>query len=270
MSNIFNYEVNYNKAESIRNTKYFKKTNVIWNKHNLNSSYFLGNLMCLIQLSNAKSPKEFEEWYLKDGEQRDLFLLTIPKKIKEILNNITLPKKTTIKSTYYQINTKHGRTKKYLQDLTYCFYNLILKEHPDWDINIIDVKNFVYIRIFYETYLGYQRENLTLKKLQYLYPYLTFVKTNEDFDIKYAVDVEVYSNKELICGLQIKSLKHKSLNKKTVLHNTKKLNNKKNTNYKRDYQKDVYYVFSEINGCIDNKTDIDNIFYKYNPKIALI
>lgn len=244
--------MNYNDIKEIRGTQLFKSTNRVWNDCKLNHTFRIGNLMYLYKKSKCNNPKDFELWYFKDGIRRIEYIKNLSKSKQECLlsfknNNKLLSEKEI------DINKFQGRTVEEINSLINEFQKSLKKENIIIDFET--VKKFVYLRIFYETHLGTMREVNTINKLKLTFPNLLFKRTSPKFDIKYCVDVEIYQNNKLLCGLQIKSIKYKNSNL-GILEKTKRYNQRKNENYKRKTGCPLLYVYSKEDGTIEDVKEL--------------
>lgn len=247
--------MNYDLAEGIRRSKLFKMTNSIWNKNNFNHTIRIGHLMYLYKESGCSSPKDFEVWYLGNGEERIKRIYQLSKDKQENLLNFNTSRKY-LSLEEIDINKLMGRTTKELETLIKDFKLIIIKENIEIDLKTVE--EFVYIRLFYETHLGFVRERETINRLKNLFPHFTFKETCANDDIKYSIDVEVLSEDKLICGLQIKSVKYQQHNE-GIMKEVKCYNAKKHEKYHKKTNCCIFYVYSRATGFIVNLEELRDI-----------
>lgn len=224
----------------LRNTKEFKNSNAPWNYLHLNSRNSVGSLMQLIKTSNCENFEEWESYYLNSGAIRKELLQ------KKYLNKLELK----------EINMSYGRTEEDLINIAY-------KLQKSVKLPIDTLYNFVYIRVIDETWIGYNREQLFFEKVKEILkdkPEFSIKKTNSDIDTNYAVDFEIYKNKKLIIGIQLKSTRY-SFCESNIMKETKNFNSRKNNNYTKLYKVPVKYFYIDVNtNEILNLSDIYKIF----------
>lgn len=209
-------------AEKIRNSFLFKKSNKIWNDEKLNSRMNIGSLMHLI---NTMQPSTLEEWinmYFESGKKYENLLL----------------------NHKYANYKEFGRSPKQLEIIATKLMEAINEQ--GYDINFNLAYKYVLIRVLYETWIGYSRERITLKKLQESFPNLIIRHTDQEIDSCMAVDFEVLTKgNKLLLGIQVKSPR--------IRKQTMDLNLAKNKKYIKKYNVDVFYLIEDNNELINIK-----------------
>lgn len=236
------------KRLQVRETKEFKSTNWIWNNLELNKATQIGRLTYLFKLSGATNFLEWQNFYFNSGHFR----------LKELAR---LSKSCNIENQnekVKELNNTMGRTKKELNELGYILYKELKRSNHPYYISLDNCKLYVHIRVIDETFLGMQRELNTIKKLNTKLCKFEVVATDYHVDVKYAVDCEIISNGQLVCGIQIKSSTYLKSNN-TSIRETKKCNLDKNRKYSNLYKVPVFYVYSDTYGNIQNYEIIHKI-----------
>lgn len=246
------------KRLELRETKGFKYTNRIWNDNCLNQSWTIGLMMKVIGNQTFNTYGEWERYYLGSGEKRQNILNAIPQvdaiRLRDLHLNYTQNhnfKKGMTQSTI-DINESYGRTMEEISEIGKILFKAVIYDGNPFNLTEEDCINFSFIRIVDEAYIGMERELNTIENLQRLLKDFTVVNTDPDTDRYYAVDAEIYNKeKELICGIQIKSASYYTNNNATLIK-TKKFNQDKNEEYTKKTGVPVFYLYSEINGFILN------------------
>ncbi len=239
----------------------FRKTNGPWNDLMLNDPWSVGYVSMLIELKTFNKKEEWESFYYEMGEYRNKQLKKLPDNVVSILENELLikndkPKVNNLSWDLKNINTQNGRSVEQLKKKGDILYNNIHRQFPD--ITEEDCFQAVRFRVICETWNGIiLREHNTVKSLMSKFKKLEFIKKEGDFDHKYAVDYEIYNQKTLVCGIQIKP---KSYTFNTpYLIKAKYANAQKNKKYTEDYEKPVFYIISSGKGFIYNDEVLDKI-----------
>lgn len=219
-------KINFERAEVIRSSVLFRRSNKIWNKYGFNSRANIGHLMKLI---NEVQPKNLNDWiirYLESGKEYEDLLK----------HNI-------------QANPcNYGRTKYQLKRIASDFHEELA--YQGYNIDFETTYEFVLIRVLYETWLGYSRERHVFNVLKSVYPHLEIRHADPIIDIEMAVDFEVLKNGKLLLGIQVKS--------NNVSTETIKMNQRKNARYTSQYGADVFYVVY-YDGRIQNLKELSKI-----------
>lgn len=222
--------LSYNERKTLRMSEEFKHTNKVWNQLRLNQTAKIGSLIQIASDSNARTQKEFEQYYFKTGEIR---------------NEILKTKMNISEMEMYILNNLYGRT--YLDLLNIARE---LKKYVDIPLNLL--YNFVYIRVIDETWIGHMREQKALTGLLcVLQKYQGFYIKHADKiqDKSYAIDFEVFYWGNPICGIQVKSIKYKQTDKNFY---AKKYNLSKNDNYSKLTGNPVFECFVNDEGIIED------------------
>ena len=231
----------------------FRYTNLLWNK-GYSSPWMVGYITKLIGRENFESKEAWVEYYFSSGEKR-----------KEILGCYDLSdvgmfydkggEKLAPNDMKY-INFDFGRTKEEIRCLGKELYKEVLKDGNKEGLTERDCIYSAFFRVICETWNGIKgREFNTKNKILKYYEdkniEVELVKTNSRFDDKYAVDYEVYYDGVILCGIQIKPISYLKMN--TNYNKFKEANIRKNEVYLEKYQRNVYYIYSEIDGSFDIK-----------------
>jgi len=160
---------------NIKQEKWFKDSNIIWNRNRLNSSNNIGQIMKLMEdysvyakINNEEiTHNGFFNWYTENIYSFD-HILNIAKKFQECLENS----------------------------------NII--------VSLADVFVGVYSRIFYQTWVGFMREERALLKIQEIHKDGIVKKGNDKLDRTYGIDIIVVDkNDKITHGYQIKPYSYK-------------------------------------------------------------
>lgn len=240
---------------AVSKTQQFRNTNEIWNTLGLNHAWTIGYLTRLFKSKKFNNYADWVKFYYKSGEIRKNLLYRLPREKQYILKDCGLYKYKKeslldrISEEEKQLNLNFGRTEKDLYyTAKYMLCEIKIEGNPH-GITLEDCIDFINIRVLDEIYIGMERERNTVATLKKMFPYLDFKDVSILTDTKYAVDFEVFHENELICAIQVKSMKYKN-NNSNILIETKKYNNTKNQLYTKKFGVEVHYVFSEANGLI--------------------
>lgn len=236
----------YTKEErnELRKTEAFAKSNKVWNDFEFNSKSSLGNLMYLISSSNAKTQEDWAKYYFATGRNRE-----------RIIN------KGAFSS---EIDHNHGRTN---QDLLLIAKKLQQKLKCTFEL----AYNYVYIRVIDETWIGYRREVIALKRMRELiklYKNIHIEDAAYEIDSKYAVDFEVLDGEILLFAIQLKSENYKRSKNPGTLE-AKKFNKRKNKKYTNKFGVPVLYIYINDKKEITNLDDFKNSLDTYMLKKTL-
>ena len=252
MSNIFENTLDNNK---------FKYTNIPWNT-GLNSPWMVGYISRLINSKKFDTKEEWKDFYFNSGEERKKILSEYDS--FDVQGFYRKNGDKLIPNNMKYINYDFGRTKKELVELGEELYEEVLKMGNTVNLTKKECMYAVYYRVVCETWNGIKgREFNTCNKILEFYNSkgmeVELVKTNSRFDADYAVDYEVYYDGFILCGIQIKPISY--LKMKTNYNKFKEINIRKNNLYLKKYKRDVYYIYSDVNGNFDIK-ELDDITYK--------
>lgn len=81
-------------------------------------------------------------------------------------------------------------------------FNSLLCEDFDF------VYNCVLYRVFYQTFIGYEKEQIVAKTLQIYFPDCEIILTDDNYDRQYAVDIVIKDKKEILFGVQVKPISY--------------------------------------------------------------
>lgn len=239
----------------------FRRTNGPWNDLYLNDPWSVGYVSTLIETHIFLNKEEWEQFYYDSGEERQLKVQSLPTQVQGLLNDHTLkrtnPQQIDRLDWYTKnLNFQFGRTKR-----EFLTKGEILYDHfkqKGIDITLEECAECVRYRTICETWNGIiLREHNTIKQLNEIFSTLEFVKTTGEFDHRYAVDYEIKSNNQLICGIQIKP-KTYTFNTSYILK-ARNANARKNQEYFNTFQRQVFDIISKTSGEIENIDVIEKI-----------
>lgn len=241
----------------------FKRSNKVWNKYHLNKRYNIGHTMALIKDCKPRNIKQWQDYYEKSG-----------KEAYELKHKARFSSFAELRDYVCLINSTYGKTKEDLTELAKEFQDCLTAEGIDLDLETCF--NHVYIRAVDETYLGYQREQTAFRNLNNFCKKegLILKETDETDDILFGVDYEVFKNKKLIAGIQVKgSIYRDAVQQKseyTAIEESDKLLQNLNNQYSKAKKVPVLYayitkyftlegddVFNELINLRDNKDSLD-------------
>lgn len=237
----------------------FRSTNGKWNELMLNDPWSVGYVSTLIETANWKSKEEWEETYYKSGASRNQYIEQNAISLgysKDFFNDITVPYD---KRKYYSlswdvknINTQKGRTKEDFREKGKLLYEAV--QDNGYGLTLDECVECVRFRVICETWNGIiLREHNTKETLVRLFPELTIKETLGEIDHTYAVDLEMFKNGRLICGIQVKP--------KSYTGNAPYIVKARNANalkyelYKEKFGVSVFTIISNSKGEILN-TDV--------------
>jgi len=242
----------------------FRATNTYWNYLRLNDPWSVGYVSNLIEAVVFNSKEEWEAYYYQLGVKRNEIIAKQFVNYSELLNDHTLKRKDSnkIKSLSWElkkINFHFGRTKEQLAGKGRILFNCVTEKGITISLN--ECIECIRFRTICETWNGIIiRERNTIRQLEKIFKNIEFVKTNGDFDHKYAVDYELKFDGHLVCGIQVKP---KSYTYNTSYTNkAKQVNKRKNLDYKTTFGKVVFEIISNIDGTIINSPVLKQIQYE--------
>lgn len=238
--------------------KQLQSTNALWNTLGLNKAWNIGYISSLIKEKRFRNKSEWYNYYFETGKKR----LELINKLSKEEQKLVYEKNPTSNKDINHLNLYYGRTKKELMSMGSYLYQEILKEGNPYQLDEVECQYMVFYRVVCETWNGIAiRENNTKEKLINTLKdegyEILIIDTTGDFDCKYAVDFEIYHAGYLICGLQIKPQSYKG--NKDYLETAREINRKKNSDYKEKYSRNVYYIYSKLDGEIENRSVILDI-----------
>ena len=253
----------YEKRKETRRDVDFKKSNKVWNKYRLNKRDNIGHTMSLIKDCKPKNMKEWQDYYEKSGEEAH-----------NLKHKVKFSSFAELREYVHLVNSTHGKTKEDLTELAKEFQDCLTAEGMNLDLETCF--NYVYIRAVDETYLGYQREQAAFKGLNNFCEKegLILKETDERNDVRFGVDYEVYKNKKLIAGIQVKGTVYRDAvqqkSEYTAIEESDKILHDVNNQYSREKKVPVLYayvtkqftlecddVFNELINLRDNKDSLD-------------
>lgn len=230
----------------------FNSTNYLWNSLGLNKAWSVGYITTLIKQKNFKNKEEWYSYYFESGEQR----LTEISKLNDLDANLLRQYNPSNNKNLNKLNYNFGRTKLEIASKGSCLYSEIVKTGNPYNLTEMDCQYIAYYRVICETWNGILCRELNTKQniintfAKNGYEIL-IIDTTGKFDYKYGIDFELYFNGHIICGLQIKPNSYKGNTK--YIKEVKKINEVKNNKYKNMFNRNVYYIFSDEYGNIENK-----------------
>lgn len=180
--------------------------------------------------------------------------------VSELINQKPFSCKEEWEEYYYE----HGRSREYLAQVGQRLHSLASQV---FDISLEECIECVRFRVICETWNGIIiREINTINRLsQMLENKFIFKKTEGKIDTEYAVDYEMYSGDELMCGIQIKPVSYLKSNEDYVLE-AKKYNEEKNEVYTKLFRVPVFTLYSDMSGYITPTTEFEEI-QKINSEV---
>ena len=233
----------------------FESTNGLWNELMLNDPWSVGYVSTLIETQEFQNKEDWENYYYQSGEERNVKISALPIDVQSKLNDEQLVRTDRIAINsmswdYKNLNNNQGRTREQIANKGRILYQEAQKRGID--ITEEECIEAVRFRTICQTWNGIIiRERRAIDMLQNKFPDITFQKTDGDFDYEYAVDYQLFKDKKLICGIQIKPNSYNHSRAPYVL-NAKAANQRKNANYSTEFCVPVYNVFFE-KGAILNQ-----------------
>jgi len=263
----------YTNRQQMRRTEGFTWTNDSWNDIQLNAGWSIGLITKIVNTNMFQSFDEWEGYYLETGLKRQNLLKKVTParytQLTDLRGVFTSPSTFKKGLTGYEvdINEAHGRTIDELHFIGDCLYEEVVKRGNPHNLTVNDCFNFTYIRAIDEGYIGIQREVNTFNTLAKACPDMVFRFATATVDRFYAVDIEALSHSgELLCGLQIKSPYFKK-GKTAAMKRAMAYNKAKHTKYTNKYDVPAYFVYSSIEGVIENSEVISALDDQLN-KVA--
>lgn len=239
----------------------FRSTNGAWNELMLNDPWSVGYVTTLIELKPFTEKEEWEAFYYRSGEEREVIISRWDEATQAILHDTQLIRKD---ATYVHglswnlknLNTQFGRTRERLREKGEILYNHV--KNNGHELTVEDCVECVRYRVICETWNGViVRERNTVKTLQALYPQVDFRKVEGVIDHSYAVDYEAYVGGQLRYALQVKPKSYTG--NATYLLHARQANSRKNQLYKARFGAPVYDIISDYKGNILNTEVLKNL-----------
>ncbi len=237
-------------------------TNDIWNRARLNSAWSVGMLSYLIKGQYFNHYHEWEDYYFASGHERELLLEKFGPELAFSLNYSNGPNYSKFNSSQKVLDAQYnfGRTPAILLNRAFILKKMIQNMV---DLGLSESFELVKYRLLGETWNGiYIREQNVLITLKDSFPKLLFEQTSSSIDTKYAVDVEVYGQNGLICGIQIKPMSYNS--RKLYIKEAVNINVKKNLEYHNKTGKEVYTLLCTESGDIKESNQKKDLFELLN------
>lgn len=199
------------KREEMHESKLFKITNPIWNKHHYN-------------------------WRRNIGCVTDAIKKFIKTKTIEELKEVT-------KDDFMDYYFENVRTKEELEIIAAKFQKSIIKDLGVYVPDII-VFNFVLMRVIDDTFVGIQRELLIIEELKKEYPDCKIEMTDEKLDCDYAIDLLRIKDEKIIEGIQVKPESFISCRFRDYIRIAGYQNFEKHKKFKEEYEPEMitYYT----------------------------
>lgn len=235
----------------------FRQTNATWNELMLNDPWSVGYVTNLIEQVHFDKKEEWENFYYASGYQREKFIEKLPKTMQELLTNEALIRtdKSVIKTLAAEtknLNLNFGRTREDLYKKAHLLHDALKTS----EISLEECFECVRFRVIGETWNGVVlREKNTVVQLQKQLPEVVFKKVLGEADHMYAVDYELFVNKKLVVGIQIKPASY--TRNVSYIQKAKWANQKKNQRYSTAFGVKVFTIISEINGTILNPEEVE-------------
>lgn len=241
----------------------FRSTNDTWNRLMLNDPWSVGYVSTLIETANWKNKEEWEEAYYASGSVRDKYIEQNAAALgysKEFFNDTTVPHN---KQKYYaldwnikNINTQKGRTKEDFHAKGKILYEAV--KDNGYGLTLDECVECVRFRVICETWNGIiLREHNTKTTLLRLFPELTIKETSGEIDHTYAVDLELFKENQLICGVQVKPQSYTK--NAPYIVKARKANTIKYGLYKEKFGVPVFTIISNSKGEIFNQDIVAQI-----------
>lgn len=159
-------------------------------------------------------------------------------------------------SDYYQTTTNptpEGWEQYYQEvqgwDGLKVVYQELKKRLPE--LEDLTIKKYIFHRVIGQTWNGFAKELMTIEELNYAFPDAHFARTTFEVDHNYCIDAEMFFNKTLLLGLQIKPESYRIMST-PYQQRAKEQHRIKNEQYKEKYAPYVY-VYYDKNGIVDRE-----------------
>lgn len=239
----------------------FRSTNQTWNDLMLNDPWSIGYVTSLIVIEEFATKEDWELFYYRSGEQRNLQIQHLNDEQRELLNDerLVLKDGASIRKLSWDLknfNFQFGRTEEQLYRKGELLYGVV--KNNGYNLTIEDCFQCVRFRVICETWNGVVvREVNTIATLKRLLPQADFRKVEGEFDHKYAVDYEVFKNDHLVYGLQIKPESYTG--NAPYINKARFANQQKNQRYRAQFGVPVYDIIAGSRGNILNQEILKNL-----------
>lgn len=239
----------------------FRSTNSAWNSLMLNDPWSVGYVTTLIELKPFSEKEEWEAFYYRSGEEREVIISRWDADTQRTLQDSLLIKEdrnavSSLSWNLRSLNTQFGRTRERLHKKGEILYNHL--KGNGYGLTLDDCVECVRFRVIGETWNGVVlRERNTIKTLQGLYPQVDFRRVPGELDHSYAVDYEAYMGGQLRYALQVKPKSYTG--NATYLLNARQANSRKNQLYKARFGAPVYNIIADHKGNILNSEVLLNL-----------
>lgn len=205
------YKFTTEEFDTLRKEYFYRITNRAWNESGVNHPDNVGYLMSHIGDLHPRTYEEWEEYFYKNIADHNK-LMEYTERFRDFVFADTFIMK---KYNYHHLHFD-------------VFYKMVV------------------CRLIYETWQGYFAEvetgRILVKKLKDDGFQVKVDKLSPKDDNKYAVDFFLYSEEQLICGIQVKSENYHKSNQQ-IVQDTIKMNSKKNERFSEEYGVPVLYAF---------------------------
>lgn len=232
----------------------FRSTNDTWNQLMLNDPWSIGSVSYLSKKRHFVNKEDWESYYHASGEERERIISTKTESDQSFYQDVkNLPtNRDFIKTLSFDqkiININYGRTPQRLREKGEILYASV--KNNGCALTLEDCIECVRFRVVCETWNGIiLRENNTILTLKNQFPDYVYKVVDGDVDYKYAVDYEIYSQDKLKYAIQIKPTSY--LGDQPYLLKARKANEEKNKRYKLLNNVEVYYIYADTKGNIQN------------------
>jgi hypothetical protein len=239
----------------------FRSTNAPWNDLMLNDPWSVGYVTTLIELVPFAEKEDWEAFYYRNGQQREVEVSKLSRDIQNVLNDESLIRvdKNVINQLSWDLknlNTQYGRTKERLQRKGLLLFDQV--KSNGLGLTVEDCFECVRYRVICETWNGVIiRERNTIKNLQRQFPDTEFKKVSGEIDHTFAVDYELYKNGALTAAIQIKPNSY--TRNAPYIQKARNANKKKNEEYFNEFGVRVFDVISDNRGNVVNTDVLKNL-----------
>lgn len=229
------------RRENMRYSEKFNSTNNIWNNKYYNQRANIGTISYLTRCAHEKLKDSNRTIVMSFGQWQQYYFGSGKERLR-LISQISPFENVPNKYNYY-----FGRTEQEISEMAERFQKdcfdegIILSE--------IEAYNYCYIRIIDEGYIGYKREVAAILSLKKLYPDLQFCFASDYEDVYLGIDILVIRNKEVIGGLQVKSVAYKNSRKRYNVE-AKIVNRKRFSRCEKERHFIPQYLFVERSGQI--------------------
>ena len=176
--------------------------------------------------------------------------------INQFFNKVYVGECMRLISDYYEsntLNTQEGWQEYYKEVQGFEGLTIVYEELKSRLPNVEEqqIKKYIWHRVIGQTWNGYQKELIVVKELNAAFPDAHFKKTTFIIDHDYCIDAEMFYNKTLMLGLQIKPESYKAMGSPYQLR-AKEAHRAKNERYKQEFAPYVYVYYGK-EGIVDKE-----------------